>query len=194
MDLFKRIRHAISSDLFTKSEYETAAMDIYLTATDVRPACMPFYGLQLSSPDVLNASKLPEIVLFFGPFGDTNDNIHVIANRAHLRKTEDLLNIIPKLRIQRNSFPAKEWYTNPKARKLNHALHQCICAGDIMYTAQGETYVVEYRIDSETFMPVACATLTNAKLRKCAELLRDIKVAIEPLKKSVQMVVQITQV
>ena len=80
-DLYQRIQAAIPKKLFQNTvKEEAAALDIYLTAKGVRPACIPFDGeigglsadamferLQKRPSLLKDLKRIPEIQVLKGP-------------------------------------------------------------------------------------------------------------------------------
>jgi hypothetical protein len=195
-NLFNNIVKAIPTNIFSsKDSINEAALDIYLTATGVRPGCIPFDGDMsnngLSSfdmveilnkhPEKLNKLKeIKEIKVIKGPYYDVGES-YVVVNKAQLPNTQKILDKLEKIRI------------NDKNPQNNGELH--ILMGKLLgYTCpmdlkdlfkMNEVYSIEFMIDDRSHMPVWCP-LEGTHLKKTIwNQLNSIQKVLEPLNKTV---------
>ncbi len=202
--LFNKIVKAIPTGIFKhKESINEAAIDIYLTATGVRPACIPFDGEVrydgvgssqmveriLKNPAMLDKLReIDGIEVLIGPYYDTGTAIVVINKKstAAYKIIEQLDKIAAKYGDHRSSAPG--------IHVLMGKLLGYVCPIDLKdIYKQKQVYSIEYTIDNRTHMEVWCP-IEKKHMNKALELLEKMNSVLLPLDKVATLNIQITKV
>jgi hypothetical protein len=173
-------------------------MSIYLTATECRPACVPFdqdltrdaqyFNEFYNNPKLLNKlSKIKEIRIFHGPYYDSHNKI-VIANTLLLDKTSKILANIRKNREN-----------NKPVHILMGKLLGYVCPLNLEEKGfyDKEYYSVEFEIrDNQTtksprYLGCWCPIDNTRGIVKASKLLIKIQNVLDPLKKHAELIIDI---
>lgn len=180
--LFNKIYKAIPDNLFKhKESINEAAIDIYLTATGVRPACIPFDGEVryngIGSNEMIERilknhkmldklKKINEIEVVIGPYYDTGISI-VILNKKEAKDTYKILNKLEKIADKYGEHRRSA----PNIHILMGKLLGYVCPIDLeVIHKQKQIYSIEYTIDNRTHMEVWCP-IDRKNVNKALELL-----------------------
>ncbi len=188
------IKHAIAPLCSTNDSLEEASMNIYLTAMDVRPACLPFdtegHEVMLeryrSHPKVEHdLSAIPNLKVFIGPYFDSGEVI-LIVSKNHLEFVEPRLRRLEELA----SVHGNRRSNMPELHILIGEILGYVCPSD-MATLWEQKTVDDYSfvIDGRDYMPVWC--IKNPEFKAAAEaLLGRMNAALAPLGKHADLVVK----
>lgn len=201
--LFRKIVRAIPDGIFASPEsLNEAAIDIFLTATNVRPACIPFDGDEKSSADEMiaqlvaspkildNLRSIPGIDVRVGPYYDVGTAIVVFNQFAevHMRKLE-------RIAMRYGDSRAVK---APDIHVLMGKLLGYPCPEDIRTLYGNKVWSIQYVIDGRPHMSVWCPILIGGRSSKdidaSLELLNRINDALETIGKSASMTVAIAKV
>lgn len=203
--LFNKIYKAIPSNLFKhKESINEAAIDIYLTATGVRPACIPFDGEIrydgmgsnqmieniLKNPKILDKlKKINEIEVLIGPYYDTGTSI-VVLNR---KESKDTYKIIHKLEKIADKY-GEHRSNAPDIHILMGKLLGYVCPIDLKdIFKQKQVYSIEYTIDNRTHMEVWCP-IDKKNMTKALELLEKMNKVLIHLDKTATLNITIKKI
>lgn len=193
-DRMEAIYDAIKPICTTKDSLEEAAMNIYLTMMDVRPACLPFdtegHDIMLkrfvSNPEVeTRLLAIPNLNVHVGPYFDSGTVIVVSSKNSkefvepRLKRLEEIARVHGKSRGD-----------VPELHILIGELLGYICPAD-METLWKQPVVDDYSfvIDGRDYMPVWCMK-DPAFQTKARALLDRMNKALEPLGKHAELVVK----
>lgn len=203
--LFNRIVNAIPSGLFKhKESVNEAAIDIYLTAMGVRPACIPFDGEVrydgmgsnqmidniIKNPKLLDKlKKINEIEVVIGPYYDTGTSI-VVLNRKDAKETYKILNRLEKIADKYGDQRGNA----PNIHVLMGKLLGYVCPIDLkdIYKLK-QVYSIEYTIDNRTHMEIWCP-IDKKNINKALELLEKMNTVLSQIDRVATLNIKITKV
>ncbi len=192
MELYKTIQDAIRPICASEASVEEAAMNIYLTATGMRPASLPF---DVDGHDVMMAKylankeaqtaihRIPNIVIRIGPYFDSG-NVIVVANKVRFKKeVQPILNRL-------ETMSANERAT---AHILIGKLLGYVCPTNISNIwNEAEVDDISFTIDGVAYMGVWCPRGNSLKNRERAQqMLADMNRVLEPLGKTATLDIHI---
>ncbi len=194
--LFQRIRNAIPAGIFKHPEsVNEAALDIYLTAKGVRPACIPFdgevrYGGMSSNemiqyiqehPNILQKlSLIRELTVLIGPYYDTGTSI-VIANTNSYKSGE-----VGVLLKQLDGIAKRHGNVRGHAPKIHFYIgtllgYTCPMSMQKLYSMK-KLYSIAFMIDGRDHMGVWCP-IEQQYLTKALKQLESMNEALKPIDK-----------
>lgn len=202
--LFNKILKAIPPNLFKhKESVNEAAIDIYLTVTGVRPACIPFDGEVrydgmgssqmveriLKNPTMLDKLRaIDGIDVIIGPYYDIGTSIVVINKQA-----KEAYTILKKLEIIANKYGENRGHIS-SIHVLMGKLLGYVCPIDLkdIYNKK-QVYSIEYTIDNRTHMEVWCP-IDKKNINKALDLLEKMNEVLKPLDKVATLNIQIRKI
>jgi hypothetical protein len=166
-NLFNKIVDAIPTNIFKhKESINEAAIDIYLTACGIRPACIPFDGevryngigsnemydrIIKNNKSLIKLQQIKEITVVIGPYYDTGDAI-VVCNTEQMKSTQKHLNTIYNIRKNDNN-PAD----NPLLHISMGKLLGYLCPSNMSDLYKNKKlYSIEFHVDNRSHMEVWC--------------------------------------
>jgi hypothetical protein len=202
LKLFNNILKAIPSNIFKhKESINEAAIDIFLTATGVRPACIPFDGeikydgmgsnkmIQIihENPKCLDKLRnIKEITIIIGPYYDVGTSI-VVANTLSF-KSGDVSQIIPKL----DKIAEKYGDARSNAKHIHELIGKLLgytCPMDLpTILKMKDVYTIAFEIDGRLHMPVWCPN-DKKYINKALEQLNSINNVLKHIDKEAKLII-----
>ncbi len=192
MELYKTIQDAIRPICASEASVEEAAMNIYLTATGVRPASLPF---DVDGHDVMMAKfmankeaqtairEIPNIIVRIGPYFDSGDVI-VVANKGRFKKeVQPILNRLENMSTNERA----------SAHIFIGKLLGYVCPTNISNIwNEADVDDISFIIDGVAYMGVWCPRGNALKNRERAQqILADMNRVLEPLGKTASLDIHI---
>ena len=176
---------------------------IYLTATGVRPACIPFDGEVrydgmgssemveriLKNPKILDKlKKIDEIEVVIGPYYDVHTSIVVINKKA-----KEAYTVLNKLEIIAEKYGDQRGNA-PNIHVLMGKLLGYVCPIDLkdIYKLK-QVYSIEYTIDNRTHMEIWCP-IDKKNINKALELLEKMNAVLSLIDRVATLNIKITKV
>lgn len=203
--LFRKIIRAIPDGIFASPEsLNEAAIDIFLVATNVRPACIPFDGDEKSSSDDMIAQlvakpqlldglrSIPGIDVRVGPYYDVGVAVVVFNQSAevYMRKLE-------RIAMRYGDSRAVK---SPDIHVLMGKMLGYPCPEDIRTLYGNQVWSIKYVIDGRPHMSIWCRPMiisggrsSKDNIDASLELLKRINDVLETIGKSASMTVAITK-
>jgi hypothetical protein len=196
--LYNKIFNSIPEKLFSDEIKLESAIDIYLTATKIRPSCIPFdkglYEKNLKNPKfnkcLDNLKEIPEITIIIGNYYDNGECLLVVNTK--LLKNNFFKRIFSKLEKSYDLYGSKRSSIGETHILIGKMLGY-VCPYDITKIFGKTIYDISFIIDNTTHMGCWCP-INNLYIKRSIKLLKKINKVLLNINKTCKIELKIKNI